>query len=431
MTDSGWKDPKTVAQDSRRELNNGLSCYQFSYLDTLKQADDHFAEQVPWAKTGVDTIHKSPMIYSYNYDFNLPSDATVSKITVFVKCQQLTHPKYYYEHYVLKRELRYSVSKFCNVKLKVGTSLVDGGSGNDFSDKCSSQMLPYQQWSDESMTTFSGTPEEWGLTGDNIVNIINNGNFGVVIQFIGTVKDGWVNPGIARIMMKVEYDTPAVNTLGDSKFEKITVTYRGEDIKFTNSKSEVIDTLIYDSYVNPILISFNFYHKGSAGETPIIIFESKSLIMGADAKAYYNEKTSTGKYTMNSIHCDDDADEKKYTQVLAVFPGTLLGEQTITYTLDGKKYTLVINVENPTLSVEERAKFLKEMQQCVIKNCVFFKNHAKGVGGANYITTEFYNASGNIYGINTLANTTENKNKQKKDCKNTFWLNECYTSQDK
>lgn len=431
MTESGWKDPQTVAQDSRNELNGGLSCYQFSYLDTIKQADDHFAEQVPWSQTGVDTDHKSPMIYAYNYGFNLPTNAVVKKISVYVKCQQLTHPKWYYEYVVLKRELRYSVSKFCNLKLKVGSSLVDGGSGNDFSDKCGSQMLPYQQWSTESLTTFSGTPEEWGLTGDNIINIINNGNFGVALQFVGTVKNGWVNPGVARIMINIEYDVPELDVLGPSKFEKITVTYGGKEVKFTNSKSDVLTDLVYDNFSSPAIVSFNFYHKGSAGQTPIIIFESDSLLMGPNQKAYNDDKCSTGKYTMNSIYCNEDKDEKMYTVPLAVFPGILLGEQTIKYKLDDVEYTLVFNIITSSLSDSERFKFMNLNQQCMIKDCVFFKNHADGVGGANYITSEFYNAENNIYGIDAMANTTNNKNNQPKNCANTYWLNECYSSRNK
>lgn len=422
MVDTGWKHPLNVVQDSRKALNNGLSCYAFVNINNIKKNDKTYADQQPWAYTGVDTDHKSPMVYAYNYGFSIPKDAVVDKITLYAMVNQLTHPKYYYEHYVLKRQLRFSTSKFYNVKLKQGSSTVDGGSGNNMASKCSVQMLPYQEWSTEDTTTFSGTPTQWGITSKDVPSVINSGNFGVAVQFIGTVKNGWCNPAIAQLRMKVEYTIPELKNTTPSEFTKITVTHNGDEVKFSNNISDAEFELEYGVYTTPIILSFNFHHKGNAGETPIITFDSSSLIMGATANSYANKKTYTGKYTMPSLHCGTDDKVKVYTQTLAVFPGILLGDQTINYKLNGKNYVLRFDVKS-RLDEADRAKFLNKNQQCMIQNCWFKRNKTVRVGGANYITSEFYYPTGNTY----VENVAENKYNDNggNGCNNTYWLGNC------
>lgn len=399
MTDTGWKNPQNVAQDSRRDVNYGRMCYAFKDLGNIKKGSkDYFSDIRIWSVTGIDSVHRSPFVYAYNYGFNIPSNATVKKIHFFTMIQQMTHPKPYYERIVGKR--RYSISKFHSVKLKTGASVLGEGNGNNMKDKAGVQKLPYMVWSTEAQTTFSGTPEEWGLKGDNIVSIINSGNFGIVLQVIGTIYQGWVNPAIAAMKMKIEYEVPAVVETPKCEFTKLVVTCGGKEVKFNNNlESDVLGTLDYSDYEKPITVEFNFYHKGMSGETPIMIFESRGLSMGATKNAYIEGKYSTSKYTMSGLHCNTDENEKKYTQNLVVFPGSLLGIQTITYTYNKKKYTLRFNVDTLTLTDAEKAKFMNADQQCIVKNSLFYKNHAIGIGGAMCITSEFFTESRNIYGI--------------------------------
>lgn len=429
MTDTGWKHPTIVTQDSRKELNNGLSCYAFVNLDNIKKEDETYADQQPWAKTGIDSEHKSPMIYAYNYGFDIPKDATVTKITLFVLVQQVTHPKYYYEHYVLKRELRFSTSKFHHLKLKQGTSTIDGGDGNNMASKCAVQNLPYQTWSTEETTTFTGTPKDWGITSSNVPAVINSNNFGVALQFIGTIKNGWCTPGIAQMRMKVEYTVPAKEETPKSEFTRITVTYQGKEIKFVDDTATggkisdgIIQELKYAHYDISAVISFNFYHKGDSGETPMITFNSTSLIMGATASSYGLGKTLAYKYAMKSLKVNKDDKETKYTKTLAVFPGLLLGEQRIMYTLNGVVYTLRFDVSGFDDTV--RSRYMNKNQQCVIRNCLFRGNTANRIGGASYITSEIYLPSRNIYEANTAKNNyNENYGNA---CNNVYWLGKCY-----
>lgn len=427
MTDTGWKHPTMVKQDSSKKINNGLSCYAFVNLNNIKKDDKSYADQQPWPYTGVDTDHKSPVIYAYNYNFQIPSNATVSKITLFALVDQLTHPKYYYEHYVLKRQLRYSTSKFCNVKLKQGVSLNNGGDGNDMSSKCAVQMLPYKAWSTEKTTTFSGTPKEWGITNKDVPSIINSTNFGVAIQFVGTVKNGWCNPGVAQLKLKVEYTVPKLVNTTPCEFTKLVVTYNNREVTFTNGVSGVLCDLTYNDFSNPAIVTFNFYHKGNAGETPVITFSSSSLIMGANEKAYEQKKTYAGKYTIPSQHCGTDKSETVYSQSIAIFPGILYGEQTVQYSWKGTKYALKFNVNSILIDDATKYKFMNRNQQCVIKNCYFSKNIAIGVGGANYVTSEYFLPDGNIYGTGTDANKAKNKNDENDGnaCPNTYWLKRC------
>ena len=434
MTDTGWKNPTMVAQDSRRELNNDHDCYPFKNLDNIKKDDNKtFADQRPWPTTGIDSDHKSPMIYAYNYGFNIPSKAIVTKITLFVLVQQVTHPKYYYEHYVLKRQLRFSTSKFCHVKLKTGASLVDGGVGNDMSQKCKVPMLPYQQWSTEETTTFSGSPADWGLTSTNIPAIINSGNFGVVLQFVGTIKNGWCTPGVAQVRLKVEYSMPGTATVdeyGESVFSKLTVTCGGKTVEFDGNRRSTVSLgdLTIGDYDNPVLFEFNYSHKGRAAQTPVMVLKSPSLVMGSNAKAYKDQSAVAWRFTVPSLHCNNDKVIKVYSQTVAVFPGTLVGYQSITYVWEGKTYTLIFNVVNAELTDAERARFMNEDLQCMIVNCLFENNKAVNQGGANYITSEFYHRKDNIYGICDKSQNIEKCNVahiKNSPCHNTYFRGVC------
>lgn len=427
MVDTGWKHPKTISQYSTG-VNGARKCYPWKNLDNIKKEDDSYCDIHPWSKSGVDSEHKSPYLYIYNYGFNIPKEATVTKITLFLKIQQLTHPLPKYEAKVGKK-LRYSISKFNSLKLKQGASTNSSGEGNNFASKSGSQMLPYKKWSTGAQTTFTGTPKEWGITSSDVVSIINSGNFGIVLQIIGTVKYGWNNPGVAQAKMKIEYTVPTLDTNKptESEFTKITVTCGGKEVAFTDNVSGVLGDLVYNKPNEAVIVNFNFYHKGLAGETPILIFESDSLVMGADGNARAKDKALGTKYTMPSLHCGSDENETMYTQSLAVFPGILLGEQKIKYKLDNVIYTLRFNVVDTSLSDSDRAKFMNMYQQCMIKNCLFYKNHAVGIGGANCITSEFYNGEGNIYGKGGNVNIADNKYNENggKACPNTCWVGEC------
>ena len=442
MTDTGWKHPTMVTQDSRKELNGGLSCYPFTNLNNIKKDDKSYADQQPWAYTGIDSAHKSPMIYAYNYGFKLPTNATVDKITLFVLIQQLTHPKYYYEHYVLKRQLRFSTSKFCNVKLKVGTSTIDGGSGTQFAEKCKVPMLPYKSWSTEDMTTFEGTPKEWGIDSKDVVSIVNNSNFGAVIQVVGTVKNGWCSPGIAQMRMKIDYTIPEVKPVTPSTFNNFTVHYKNSSgviqaITFDSKRvSNQIIELDRSNYAIPVPLIFKYTHIGLAGETPYIVLNSTTLGFSSDMDGYTKKTVTQSKFTVPKLQCGKDETAKEYTQYIYVFAGVnAVGDvaesttpQEVTYTYGGLKYTIRFNVVDSSLSGVDRYRFVDQNNVCIIQNCLFYRNHALGVGGANFITSEYYNAKGNIYGTGDNKNIADNNKNENngRACPNTYWLNECY-----
>lgn len=426
MVDTGWKHPKTISE-SKDGVNPGRACYSWKKMDNIKKDDDSYCDISPWSRSGVDSTHYSPYLYAYNYGFNLPKDATVDKITLFVKIQQLTHPLPKWERKVGKK-VRYSASKFSSLKLKQGASTKGAGDGTNFASKCGSQMLPYKKWSTEAQTTFTGTPKEWGITSKDVVSIINSGNFGVVLQVVGTIRWAWNNPGIALMKMKVDYTVPVLDTTKpvESTFTKITVTCDGHEVAFTDNVSGVLGDLTYNNPNSFKIVNFNFYHKGLAGETPILIFESGSLWMGANGSSRSKGVAVASKYTMASVQCGSDDTVKVYTQSLAVFPGVLLGEQTVKYKLNDVVYTLKFNVVDTSLSDSDRAKFMNMNQQCMIKNCLFYNNHAVGVGGANCVTSEFYHGEGNIFGVGGNVNKADNKyNDSVEACPNTCWLGKC------
>ncbi|RAP49424.1 MAG: hypothetical protein BZ138_07695, partial [Methanosphaera sp. rholeuAM270] len=152
MVETGWKHPQTVDQDSRNELNNGRRCYPWRNIINIKKDDYSYTDINPWEVSGIDLDHKSPILYGYNYGFNLPDNAVVKKITLFVLVQQLTHTKPKYDP---TGKWRYSVSKFESVRLKLGSSIQGLGQGTEFASKSAMRNLPYKTWSTESQTTFT------------------------------------------------------------------------------------------------------------------------------------------------------------------------------------------------------------------------------------------------------------------------------------
>ena len=436
--DTGWKSPQGVIQKTK-SINGNHKCYPFSDLDDIKKDDMTYA----YIDTsgGITANHKSPIIYTYNYGFKIPSDATVTKITLLTLVQCGTVPKEYYQRKLKKRYgktfYNESLAKWFMVKLRNGTTSAGGEIGNNFYDKSNSLVLPLKEWTTSKNGTFTGTPKEWGLTG-NIVNTINNGGFGVAIQFIGTHTDGWCNPRVAKLKLKVEYTLPSKpdTTPTESEFTKLTVKYNNNSttdstVSFNSNNTASLGNYQRNS-TKPIILTFEYTHKGLSGETPFIQLKSSSLTFGSTEDAQEKKTTVKNSYTLPKIHCNRDDSEKVYSHKVMIFSGLLVGTQKITYTYDNKEYTLTVNItESQDVYgdvdlVQFKSKFENLSQQVMINNCLFIKNHALGTGGAVCITSENYDGKNNIYGAGANVNVADNKYSSVK-CKDTLWLKKCVT----
>lgn len=385
MTQTGWKNPQVIKQDSSRKINNGHACYPYSKLENIKKNDNSYA----YIDTsgGINSTHKSPAVYCSNYNFNIPRNATINKVMIRVKAQQFTGRKLggksYSKHYLLK--------------LKTGTSTTDYGVGNN---KSSKSKLQYKKWTEE---TVSYTPTQWGVPKLNY-SMINNNNFGCVHQVIGTIS-GWVGPKIAYIQMNIDYSIP----------EKITTTKPVLATKKITTNIQVTQDALTSLDLNkpntPITLKIIYTHIGQGGQTPLTTFESKDLLISTKKLM---------KYTLPTLNVPSSETTKTYTQELQIYPGTLTGTQQLNITQNGNYTNLTVNTtDKPPISFKvknsntntytsitnaEKEKYADETQRCVITNSIFSNNKATVQGGAMFIQSEkFYNQN------NTFTNNSSPK----------------------
>lgn len=447
MPDTGWKSPLSVKQDNRKIINNNYTCYNFLDLnDILKNNYNH--AYIP-TTGGIDKIHASPIVYAYNYKFNIPANATVKKVYVLPIIQQSNHP-----------ELG-KITRLKKLNLKVGASTTDGGTGINIVPKypfLRELEIPIQSWTSEETfkigTSYipAGDSKFWGV--ELTPAVVNSTNFGFVMQLIGTKENKWVNPYIAKMLMKVDYDVPAVKQNeanakeGKSTYLYSRIYYGNNEIKFTvnNNKNGSglsnikipLDVTKPDQYKT---ITIKYEHKGEERESTIFTLESTGLLIG---------DTKKPKITLPSLHFPKTETEKTYTQSFKVYPNNINGDQLLVmstnttggnYTtgIDGTiSYTKFINMvirfdvggelfssyDNKTTE-----DFIRKGQFCKINNNIFKNNKAYnkkgdkiyGDGGAMYILSELFDHTTNDKDDNTYENNTASGKTN-----NLYWNGENY-----
>ena len=419
---TGWKQPTSVSQHSK-DVNKGHTCYPWSDLKDILKNDFHYA-YIP-TSGGIDSLRASAYIYAYNYNFKIPANATIKKVSILPVIKQANGKNY---GKVMKVKL---------LRLKIGSSTSDMGMGKDLAATqtyIENYRVPFS-WTDESSWkynnkyAFEGTPAEFEV---NLTPaIVNSTNFGCVFQVVGTGLKKWVMPGVAKLMMKVEYDTSTLNTKktenvkdattmvyeirqrkrdanGNIIYENGNPVYVYETVTFEQgvSKKEYLDLEI-DNKNQGVIIRIHYQHTGSACTSPIVTTYGNQVLSTP-------KKTST--YTMPTIHFGNDTKMKTYTQELSVFPNYLAGTHSLELRtpIDSKLIRFNIKpISYTTMGAVEKKKYLEDGQFCFITNSSFNRNKATsdkvGKGGAMYILTEHFKQYGNRYGKNDGPNN-DNRN---------------------
>ena len=481
MTNTGWKSPLTVAQDSRREVNGGNhTCYAFSNLDNIKNNDDTYAF-IP-SSGGIDSLRASPVVYAYNYNFQIPLDAKITKVEVLPVVQQSNGKNYG------------NVTQVRTVKLKTGASTTDYGVGNnlgdttnlnctginlykggnnnvddvkelqrvlkevgeykstidgDFGPVTKSAVISFQNkyglatdgvvgpitcshlhgltnckvpigsWSNESTFTvggtylFSGDGTKWDV--ELTPAVVNSTNFGCVFQVKGTRYKKWVTPQIAKLMMRIEYDTTNETTTTIANTQSWDMYLKGAKLEFDSQNvcNTIYSDLDVDNPSQGVTFQIKYYHTGAAGDSKILTLSSDNLNISTN-----NYK----KYSFPPIHFNDDAKKTEYNQTENIYPGFVGGVQILTLQIDNKTYFVKFNVANDTFSENptvDEEKYAKEGQYCKIENCTFKNNvasftNSKGVvygdgAGACILTEHFkYKLSASNFSNNSAANGIDN-----------------------
>lgn len=175
---TGWKNPQNISQYTTN-VNSG-ACYAFTNLAGATIAGYTYA-YIP--NTGVNSSHRGPRVYAYNYGFNLPTNGSVTINAVHI---------------------RQRVTKGTNqggiedniVRLKTSTSLSNTGNGTN--------RASGSNWTTKSYAyrTYSYSPNGWGLTLTR--ELLNSYYFGCLLQCIGT-SSTWAIPWMDGIEMKIDY----------------------------------------------------------------------------------------------------------------------------------------------------------------------------------------------------------------------------------
>lgn len=363
MATTEWQSPNNVTQDARYKVVNGGTANKWGELNNLKKANT-----TNWTyiiKNGVANYRASPVIYCYNFNFTIPSEATITKVHVQTVCQEKTiHP---------------GVSTKL-LKLKTGASTTDFGVGNN---KANTTRWPSaaKSWTTHTM---SYTPEQWGVTLTPAQ--VNSSNFGCVFQCVGLDPEGrkgyphWSYPRVASIQMKIDYSLPSEQT-------------SIEEAKFLIDAS-IPDTpldLNTPNISNILTISFKHLEgtnkKYNPGNTPLIKVKSDGLLCGPNKNSSHD---------VPIIIVPEATISNTYTANVNIYPNLKLGKQVLT--VEGQNFmkqfavNVVDSAGTPTLVSTDH-----DSQQVVINNCIFSYCNSGHDGGSGWIRSTHATLKGNSH----------------------------------
>lgn len=195
--DTGWHLPTQINQYNEYGVVNQETCYAYSNLEYIKKRDGTCASIA--GDGGVNNTHHSPILYCSGFKFNIPENATITKIQVRQrrKCntqQQKT------EEGIKDRVIR----------LKIGASVTDYGEGHNNSEEAKwnakeNGLADYTIGNDEDKTVF----QVWGFT--VTPPMANNPNFGCVFQCTGKTS-AMMQPVIDSVEMNITYTQLGTST---------------------------------------------------------------------------------------------------------------------------------------------------------------------------------------------------------------------------
>lgn len=363
MISTGWKQASNIKQDSRYKKVNGGKCYNFSNLKSILNTSTTDHAYIP-TTGGVKDTRASPVLYTYNYNFNIPKNAEINYIDIRIVA----------DVGVGKTE----DIKTNTLKLKLGTSTTDNGNGNNIADTIKWVQKP--KWTTITLGTKTQASKLYGI---NISpEIINNSNFGCVYQCIG-LSSTWEQPRIASIEMNIYY-TPSTTITSIPKAEfDLNITIPNSQLDITNPNT-------------PIPITLNYLHKQgnngkyNGGDTPNTVIKSDNLLIS---------ETRQKTYTVPSIQTVTTDTTDTYTKIINIYPDTLTGTQTLTVTINNTTTTYnipVINSNGYTIPNTDQDKLTDGSQRCIISNNNFIQcndknNNAYNITGDKQYTTQANN----------------------------------------
>ncbi len=284
---TGWKNPNTITQYAKY---NGQTCSAWSRLETVKLDEPSTDKYYDLSAVcyNLTKTKRSALMYLYGFGFNIPSNATITKVLIKTcACQDdIT------SSHVITEIL----------KLKTGASVTDSGSGNNLAPKTAWRShKTANQIGMEYTTVGESTQSVKDLWGVNLTPaIVNNSNFGCVFQCMG---DGTLGHKayLDNIAMYIEYtindDVPIIKpTTNTDTSANYTITNSISAVKYdTLNPTKYIDqTVISQPYDSTAGYHFWIKYKNSVqtkNNTKVILAQnSKPLILETDNKTVFAGK---------------------------------------------------------------------------------------------------------------------------------------------
>ena len=345
---TGWKSPKHVAQCTKG-INSDV-CHAYSNLDFIKARDNNVASTL--GDGGVDKTHESPRVYCYDYNFNIPAGATITKVEVRQRRKNNT--------------LCGSSDGIVDtlIKLKVGASITDLGVGNNLSvgAKWSSKN---NGLNDYTVGNVDGTvASTWGI---NVTPAFANYQFfGCVIQCKG-MGDTLMQPCIDVVEMQITYtQLGTVSTTVENTNENILKEKNPHSIQCTSEllptltdvKGNVVTTKSIDYIYDPMYITLRYRNNVIQREGITLmetVYHNPIYISLTDTLRFQDgsQKKVIGKQKIDADN-DEKILEQGYVERLIkipVYPNKVGG---------GK---VVVDKLHPTQSMTEVSSYVT----CVIK----------------------------------------------------------------
>lgn len=394
---TGLKNPQTVSQYAKYNNN---TCSAWNRLETIKEDEVTDLSAVCYNLTNTK---RSALIYCYNFGFNIPSNATITKITVqTVACQDD----------ITKSHVQTQI-----VKLKLGANTTDSGVGNNLAPK-----KPWRTHKDAHIIgmqyatigdSSSSVKDTWGV--DVTPAIVNNSNFGVVFQCMadGTQKH---KAYLDSISMSIEYTLPEETAIIQPIENKGTIDISLSTKKYNSiTPTKILDqTIINQPYDSTSAYHFWVKYKNNAqtkNDSNVILDQiSEPVIIETDGKLIFNggntsytipsqtiKGTSDSRYIISSTnenapnYIEQFYDVYLFSNITDFNSEESYIESTVklySTKLSNGKYVKKALLDSITLEIGSSVSNIAN-SQTILDNCTFLRN-AANKGAAIYNLGRLY-----------------------------------------
>lgn len=353
---SKWQCPNYLKQDYSYKTVNGGTCYQFHNFDAIKKNDLSYAYQSyksggRW-RAGTSNKRASPIVYAYDYRFNIPKKSIINYIEI---------------EYVVKQRSYTSRQNLTDnfLRLKTTSSLTDKASN-------SKNYKKNGKWSkgwNTRIVKITQKDAHVKLTPE----LINSSNFGLVYQCVGTMNL-WDDATIARMRIRVAYTDSKSSVDNTGIIPDMTISARIRKV--------ALQTLNIQYPNDKTWLDITYTTKEKDGK--YVSGTSPEVYLYSDSNNYLFSEKKIRTYSVQPIQIKESKKSVTYTSSVEVYPFSPSpnAEIKLRYKIQGKLYNLKVKL--PVQEFSDSGTVFKDNiddQGCFITNNVFDNCRAPKGGG--------------------------------------------------